>query len=171
VAFTLAVGLYVTPDHPQCVLLSYSGDDTAAVRLPHGNAKTAIRDIVLTQPHVLHDIAQRTGSSGSVYRSLVNSRPSRSEDQPATDEPRDMEQIRNVRKVQRNKSRLTHDAIYNLHEFAADSDFVHKIITHPDLAVTMYSSTALEMFCGLFSEDAPLQTMSYDTTFCLGRSQ
>ena len=45
-------------------------------------------------------------------------------------------QVANMQAIQRQKLRLSHDALYNLHELAYDIDeFVHKIITYPDLIV------------------------------------
>ena len=70
----------------------------------------------------------------------------------------------------RNKARLTHDALYNLHEFANDSEFVHRITTHPDLSVVMYSPNVVDIFQDMLSADIQIQThiLSYDITFCLG---
>jgi len=71
--------------------------------------------------------------------------------------PRNIEQVCNVQKSQRNHSRLTHDALYNIHEFAVDSDFIHRIVTHPDLSVIMYSSEVVDLFCELCATDSQSQ--------------
>jgi len=78
--------------------------------------------------------------------------------------------VRNTQKSVRNRVRLTHDALFNLHELEMDSNFVHRIVTHPDLSVIMYAPKILGLFRDLFISraDYPLQTLSYDTTFCLG---
>jgi len=54
---------------------------------------------------------------------------------PVTSAARNVEQIRNTKKMQRNQARLSHDALYNLHELAYDSNFIHRIVTYPDLSV------------------------------------
>ena len=87
--------------------------------------------------------------------------------QQTTAAPRNMEQVRDTQKAQRNRRRLMRDALYNLHEFAADSSFVHRIQTHPDLSII---PDVLDIFTDLSSHnsDRPLQTLSYDTTLCPG---
>lgn len=50
--------------------------------------------------------------------------------------PRNRKQVANMQGLQRKKIRLTHDALYNLHELSYDLvDFVHRITTYPDLIV------------------------------------
>lgn len=50
--------------------------------------------------------------------------------------PRNKRQITNIQYRQRQKFRLTHDALYNLHELAFDTDgFVKVITTFPSLIV------------------------------------
>jgi len=73
-----------------------------------------------------------------------------------------------TQKGQRNRGRLTRDALYKLHEFAADSDFINNIVTHPDLHIIMHSRAVIDLFIDLSSRNAdhPVQTLSYDTTFC-----
>ena len=142
---------YVSPDYPKSILLCYCGDATTAASFPHGNTRASNgRNYVRTQPHVLRDIQQAAGPARTVYQNLVLSGPS-SVQQQTTAAPRNMEQVRNVQKIQRNKGRLTRDALYNLHEFAADSAFIHKIVTHPDLSVIMYSMDVIDLnACCLF---------------------
>ena len=161
---------YFSPDHPRLILLTYCGDAAAACSFPHGNNRSSNgRNYIRTQPHVLRDIEHSAGSARTVYQNLVLSGPSSLQLQ-TTATPRNMEQVRNVQKAQRNRGRLTRDALYNLHEFAAGSAFIHKIVTHPDLNVVMYSAEVIGMFSDLTSHNSehPLQTLSYDTTFCLG---
>ena len=160
---------YVTSAHPQLVLISYSGDASVAASFPHGNARQSNREYVRTQPHVLADIRSKAGSARNVYQTLVLNGPADVQQQ-TTATPRNIEQVRNVQKSQRNLSRLTHDALYNLHEFAADSDFVHRIVTHPDLSVIMYSPDIVSLFQTLLASDShsAVHVLSYDTTFCLG---
>ena len=47
--------------------------------------------------------------------------------------------------IERQKSRLTHDALYNLHEVAYDlGGFVKRIVTYPDLTVVFGDSQILQ---------------------------
>ena len=86
--------------------------------------------------------------------------------------PRNVEQIRNTQKMQRNASRLSRDALYNLQEFAYDSTFIHRIVTYPYLSLICYNPSIVELFSSLLSSDTdsnkPTVTMMYDTTFNLG---
>ena len=70
----------------------------------------------------------------------------------------------------RQRLRISHDSLYNLHELAYDlDDFVHKIITYPDLIVISGMKKMLtEMNIILASAGQGSQLLSYDTTFKLG---
>ena len=76
------------------------------------------------------------------------------------------EQVKNDMKHKRNASRLTLDALFNLHKFAHDYDFVKHITTLPDLGAIV------EIFRSLLSSSSstnnPMQQLTYDTTFNLG---
>ena len=91
---------------------------------------------------------------------------------PVTAAPRNAEQVRNTQKRERNKQRLSRDALYNLHEFAYDSGFIHKICTFPDLSVICYNQDVVAVFNSLLSTSAqsatPTIVITYDTTFNLG---
>jgi len=88
---------------------------------------------------------------------------------PVTAAPRNVEQIRNTQKTQRNASRLSHDALYNLYEFAYDSNFIHCIVIYPDVSLICYNPSIVELFssllCSATDSDKPTVTMTYDTTF------
>ena len=77
-----------------------------------------------------------------------------------------------MQKTQRNASRLSRDTLYNLHEFACDSDFIHRIVTYPDLSLICYNLSIVELFSSLLSSaadsDKPTVTMTNDTTINLG---
>ena len=77
-----------------------------------------------------------------------------------------------VTRRKRNASRLSRDAVYNLHEFAYDSNFIHRIMTYPDLSLIRYNPSIVELFSSLLSSaadsDIPTVNMTYDTTFNLG---
>jgi len=59
---------------------------------------------------------------------------------------RDLEQIKNMKKIIRNNARLSRDTLYNLHEFAYDySNFIHQILTFPDLSIICYNPAMMMM--------------------------
>ena len=69
----------------------------------------------------------------------------------------------------RQRFRLTHDALYNLHELAYDFDgFVLKITTYPDLVVMCAMKSMVVEMEGVLQSNATSQLLSYDTTFQLG---
>jgi hypothetical protein len=81
-----------------------------------------------------------------------------------------MKQVKNVQYLERQKSRLTHDALYNLHEIAYDlNNFVISMRTFPDLVVVCGLNTlSKELSQLLLVESENPQLLSYDTTFQLG---
>ena len=91
---------------------------------------------------------------------------------PVTAAPRNVEQIRNMQKTQCNASRLSRDTLYNLHEFTYDSNFIHRIVTYPDLSLICYNMSIVKLFSSLLftatDSDKSTVTMTYDTTFNLG---
>lgn len=164
--------MYARQDRPKEIIIRYEGDESAARQFPHGNAQDEARDFVRTQPHVVREAQRATSASATaVYCGLVAAagllQPS-----SATSAPRNSEQVKNAMKARRNAGRLSNDALYNLHELAQDSDFVHKITTYPDLEVIMYDRRIIATFKSLLStswtSDYPMQQITYDTTFNLG---
>ena len=84
--------------------------------------------------------------------------------------PRDTTQVKNVQARNRQLFRLTHDALYNLHEIAYDlGNFVSKIITYPNLVVVCGLKSLKQELDRLIllSSDDPI-LLSYDTTFEIG---
>ena len=50
--------------------------------------------------------------------------------------PRNKKQVSNMQAMGRQKLRLSHNALFNVHELAFDlDDFIHKKITFPDLVI------------------------------------
>jgi len=87
----------------------------------------------------------------------------------AVQTPRNMKQLRNLRFKCLNKSRISHDALYNLHDIAYDiPGFVWKITTFPDLLCIVGIQEILEEADRVFEIPDSLQLLSYDTTFQLG---
>ena len=87
--------------------------------------------------------------------------------------PRNRKQVSNCQHLRRQAFRLSHDALYNLHELSYDiPDFVHKIITFPDLLLVICGIKHFLIECNrllaLHSTLPSSQLLSYDTTFQLG---
>ncbi len=149
------------------------GDHTIATDFPHGNCKPgSTAKFIRTCPSVLAELSVLSDLPSNVYKQAVaKMTKSESPELQASCIPRNKTQITNLQCRQRQKHRLTHDALYNLHELAYDIDgFVKVITTYPSLIVV----------CGLFSLLTELdltlqldfsrhsQLLSYDTTFQLG---
>ena len=118
------------------VLLNYIGDHTIGSQYPHGNSKGKNpKPYTRTCPSILHSISTIKDSPSNVYKCMVQDPKCLPSHQPVL-MPRNPKQIKNVQASQRQSTRLSRDALLNLHELAYDlGDFVHKIITYPDLVV------------------------------------
>jgi len=116
--------VYSRPDRPKAVVICYTGDETKAADFPQGNTRYDQRPFIRTQPHVVHLLQQASGTPNVVYRSMVTDATGLDIAQQSTAVPRNIEQVRNAAKSSRNRTRLTTDALDNLHEFAIDSNFV-----------------------------------------------
>lgn len=137
------------------MVVKYEGDEKAAAQFPHGNASADDRPYVRTQPHVLRNVeASASSSAATIYRAMVHDAVDEPLEQQITNVPRNIHQVRNTIQRERNKIRLTHDALYNLHEFAYDSNFVHHVVTVPDLTVLLYDPATLSLFRSLLSSDS-----------------
>ncbi|XP_047135678.1 uncharacterized protein LOC124812742 [Hydra vulgaris] len=152
-------------DYANSVLISYIGDEAKAVQFPHGNATRCNRDFIRTQPGVINQIKESTGSVQKVYKDIILSNTA---DINITAVPHNMEQVSNTLKSTRNQQRLSRDSLYNLHELAYDTNFIHNIITFPDLVVVMYSDETLQIFQQVLKLSQLPQQLSYDITFSLG---
>ena len=110
------------------------GDERAAVPFVHGNATHSERAHIRTCPSVLRSIENECNHAtpATVYRKLVTAVPPPMH--MPVKQPRDTKQAKNIRSKLLEKHRLSHDALYNLHELASDMpDFIQSIRTHPDL--------------------------------------
>ncbi len=112
------------------VLIHYIGDESIAVAVPHGNSTVSNRVFYRTCPSVLKAIALQNESPENICKSLI----SKSEIPPQyqnTLVPRDRRQVVNIQQRERQKSRVTCDALYNMHELAFDlGSFVKVIMTY-----------------------------------------
>lgn len=116
------------------VLIHYLGDETIAVDFSHGNCNHR----VFHRSHaVLADLSSIQDLPSNAYKSAIAKPPTEcSAVQQSVYMPRNLRQIKNLQSKERQKSRLTRDALYNLHEIAYDLDgFVKIIHTYPDLIV------------------------------------
>ena len=120
----------------KCVLLHYIGDDSLAIDRPHGSSKKNYQDYFRTCPSVMKRLALLPNLPGNLYKDAIANSDCPSAQHPIM-MPRNSIQISNIQKRQRSKQRLSHDALYNLHELAYYDldDFVHIIKTFPDLIV------------------------------------
>ena len=112
-------------------LIHYVGNEKAAVDFPHGNQKqNKERGYTRTCPSVLRKLEDDclTGTTSKIYKSAITNIP------PSTHmtvlQPRNDKQVENIRTKQLQKHRISHDALYNLHEMAVDMpDFIQFVPT------------------------------------------
>ncbi len=154
--------------HSKNVLIQYIGDEKTAIDGPHGNSRNG-QVYYRTCPSVLKKMSHNPNSAEKAYKEEISKAACPLQYQSIL-MPRNSEQIRNLQKKDRNKSRISHDAIYNLHEIAYDlGDFVKIIITFPDLIVICGLSEMLNELDSVVKMKSKLpQLVSYDTTFKLG---
>ena len=129
-------------DHTYTTLVHYLGDHTSVIDFPHGNSKRDEKMHVRTCPSVLKAISNVDVPS-NVYKKEIAKNDCLPEHQPVL-KPKNVKQISNVQAKNRQKYRLTHDALYNIHELAFDLDgFIAKIITYPDFILLSHSIKCL----------------------------
>ena len=151
--------------------MQYIGQSDVAVPYPHGNCVSGDRDYVRSCPSLLSQLKTdvRHSAPSNVYKSATgNSTPGNIQPVLA---PRNTKQVQNAAYVESQKTRLSHDALYNLMELAYDLDtFVHKVSIHPNLGI-ICGHTSIIAYCHtalLASPGRHPSLLSYDTTFCCG---
>ena len=148
-------------------LVHYLGDNAGVKPFPHGNSKSG-HIYLKTCPSVLKTLQKQQQSPSVVYKNAVANATCSPALQPVL-VARNSKQIQNLQMKMRQKFRLTHDALYNLHELAYDLDgFVLKISTYPDLVVVCAMKSMVVAMEGVLQSRATSQLLSYDTTFQLG---
>lgn len=115
---------------PSCkqglVLIHYTGDNSDLC-----NDKAHIR----TCPSTLRELESSQKSPSVVYKNKI-SKSECSIEHHAVLLPRNKKQVSNMQAQGRQKLRLSHDSLYNIHELAYDLDhFLHKIVTFQDLII------------------------------------
>ena len=78
--------------------------------------------------------------------------------------------VRNIKMTINKQNRISHDALYNIHEIAYDlPDFVWTIQTYPDLIVVCGMKDIMDQMDRILQiESQSKQLFSYDTTFNFG---
>ena len=138
--------------------------------ISHVQGHSAARDSTSLHVHLLNSLKLQLSlndgtphDAKTIYQAMIASACQTPDATPVTAAPRNVQQIRNTPKTQRNASRLSRDALYNLHEFAYDSNFIHCIMTYPDLSLICYNPSIVELFSSLLSSaadsDKPTVTM------------
>ena len=140
------------------VAIHYKGDDSVAA-----DSKSYLR----TCPSVLRELEKSEVPPSVAYKRKVSS--SVIIEHQSVLLPRNSKQIKNLQSRQRQKMKISHDSLYNLHEIAYDlNDFVHQIITYPDLVVVCVLRVMLAETNRVLKLGSSSHLMSYDTTFKLG---
>ena len=144
------------------MLIHYKGDASVASK-----SKPYIR----TCPSVSRALETSTGSPSVIYKKKIASASESSLEYHPICFPRNKKQVANMQSIHRQKIRISHDALYNLHELSYDiQNFVHKIVTFPNIVVVCGLKHILKEANQLFQihDDTVNQMLSYDTTFQLG---
>ena len=154
----------------KCTLVHYLGDESIGSQHPHGNCKSFTKkSYVRTCPSVLRTASKLKECPSNVYKRMITNTKCPPDKQTVL-MPRKPKQISNVQAKERQKSRFSHDALYNLHEIAFDLDgYISKIVTYPDLLVICGLKSILNELNRIISAgtQSPI-LLSYDTTFKLG---
>lgn len=161
---------YQLLDSKSATLIHYLGDEKLAVGFPHGNDKRSAKNFTRTCPSYLSICKGLVANdkANSVYKKEVAAINCNSNIVPVHT-PRNMKQLRNLRFKQLAQSRLSQDALYNLHEIAYDiPGFVWKITSYPDLICVCGLQEILNELDRVLLLDSSAQILSYDTTFQLG---
>ena len=162
-------------DNPHHTLIQYMGTPPQNSNVPHGNSKDTRKSYVRTAPSVLKqmDALGRTAAAtnqatNAIYRQMVTAQGAAKHQGVLN--PRNSKQIENRRSAIKQRSRLSHDSIYALHEIAYHlPEFVQKIETFPDLVCVMGNADLLSDMNELLKyKEQGCTAMSYDTTFNLG---
>lgn len=169
-AFTRHAYQLVSNSKNVTVLVHYMGNEKIADDFSHGNSK--LNDpFVRTCPSVLRKLDEKCleNTAAKVYKSQITTVPPGAY-LPVL-QPRNSKQCENVRYKQSQKQRISHDALYNLHELANDMPgFIHAIETFPDLVCILGQQALLDQLDRvlLLKDSTSPQLLSYDTTFQLG---
>ena len=150
------------------LLIQYLGNHECAIQYPPKNLKSGSHPHIRTCPLVLEKIADVKEYPTTVYQREVANTDSPCSSQ-AMLKPRNIKQVQNVHYKVKQKMRLSHDALYNLHELVYDLDgFVAKVVTFPNLLVMCGSKNITIEMEKVLSLTSPLPQLLSNTTFQLG---
>jgi len=108
---------------PGKVLLTYTGDPTVAVGVPHAKAKDQNRPMVYKNPTISSEIKERCRENPSdVYQDLKN----REQDpkRHIVDTPRDLKQVTNFQEAARRDNDISTDLVKSIVEIHGETKFV-----------------------------------------------
>ena len=109
-------------------VIHYKGNHAVAEKYCDGKQQTC--------PSVLREWEKTEHSPSVVYKKNISNSHVIPQEYHSVYTPRNRKQISNFQARYRQRLRISHDALYNLHELSYDlQNFVHKIITYPDLVV------------------------------------
>ncbi len=146
--------VYQLLDNQSLSLIQYLGNDLKAIDYLHGNCKAENpKPYIRTCPSVIEEIK---GSDPSEYASAFYKKSLSTASCLSTSNPalqlRNRRQVVNHKSLERQKIRLSHDELYNIHEIAYDLDgFIAKIITYPDLVIVCGHPKILNEMSNLFA--------------------
>ena len=125
-------------DNLNLFLIQYIGDNFQAIDFPHGNSKVeGSNSYVRTCPSVIQKIKESDPSEfpSTFYKKSIATTSCHSALNPVL-QLRNTKQVVNHQSIQRQKIRLSHDALYNIHEIAYDLDgYISIIATYLDLVI------------------------------------
>ena len=149
-------------------LVHYIGDDSIGSNHPHGNSKSQT-PYIRTCPSVLQSVSKMQDNPSNIYKRIIQSSQCLP-DEPPVLKPRNPKQIKNLQAKERQLTRLSHDALYNVHELAYNlDDFIYKIVTFPDLIIICGLKVVVQELNRVILAATRIPVvLSYDTTFQLG---
>lgn len=152
-------------------LIHYIGNEGIVAGFPHRNTTNdSNKSFVRTCPSYLKKCEMLVDSKKAnvVYKKEVANMSCDPKMVPV-ELPRNLKQLRNLRVKCLNNSRISRDALFNLHEIAYDTaGFIWKITTYPDLLCIIGLQEILAEADRILSLKSNFQLLSYDTTFQLG---
>lgn len=161
---------YQLLDDKSVTLIHYLGDEKAAIDFAHRSTKKNSKTFTRTCPSYLKTCEElvKTKVANVVYKKEIAAMNCETSAVPVYT-PRNVQQLRNLRFKHLNQTRISQDALYNLHEIAYDiPGFIWKISTFPDLACICGLQEIVDELDRVLVLDPSSQLLSYDTTFKLG---
>ena len=158
-------------DNPTLVLVHYLGDHHEYEPQPHGNSKSRRRPYVRTCPSLISEIKKTVSNPpAATYHRMVNQANKNHVAHEAVLKPKNIEQIENAIKSEKNKQKISHDQIYNANLIAHElHDYLYEIRTYPELIFFMAHPEIISEFNTLLMMESKDQLYCvYDTTFTLG---